>query len=175
MRTSPQTDPPGKRGKPLDAAMRRRLVVLASLAAALAVYHFVDHAIRGEIVVHNGLNPDWNHSGWPFDDHTDKPYLFPIYFIVVNGLLLGGILLTLRGRLWAGFWLATSLVLIALLAFVHFVGSAATAAETPSVIARTHDHSVLSVLGLIDIFGLLAALIVLAFHAGRTRQRSGRW
>jgi len=89
---------------------------MASVFAGLASLHFVDHVIRGELVVRNGLNPNWNHSGWPFNTHSDKPYVFPLAFIIVFGLLLFGILFTLRGRLWAGYWLATSVFLFALLA-----------------------------------------------------------
>lgn len=32
-----------------------------------------------------------------------------------------------------------------------------------------------SALALIDLFGLIAVLVVLAYQALRTRQRSGRW
>lgn len=38
---------------------------------SLALLHFVDHAIRGELVVYRGLNPKWNHSGWPFNTHSE--------------------------------------------------------------------------------------------------------
>lgn len=63
-----------------DLSLRRRFVLLATAAAVLALLHFVDHAIRGELVVDQGLNPAWNHSGWPFDGHTDKAFVFPISF-----------------------------------------------------------------------------------------------
>jgi len=148
---------------------------LAGIATMFALVHFVDHAIRGEFVVDNGLNPVWNHSGWPFDDSTDKAYLFPVSFVVVFGLLLGGILLTLRGKLWAGYWLVTSISLIVFLLLVHFVGFSSGAAETPSVIAMSHPNNALSVAALIVLFGLIAMFGVVAVQAVRTRQLSGRW
>lgn len=158
-----------------EGSLRRRLIVLASAGAVLSLLHFVDHVIRGELVVAGGLNPKWNHSGWPFNTASDAPFIMPISFVVVFALLLGGILFTLRGRLWAGYWLGTSIFLVALLVVVHFVGFSSGAAETPSVIAMSHSSNVGSVLALIDLFGLFAVLAVLAFHAVRTRQRSGHW
>jgi hypothetical protein len=158
-----------------EGPLRRPLIVWAGVAAVLSLLHFVDHAIRGELVVHGGLDPDWNHSGWPFNTMTDAPYIFPITFVVVFGLLLGGILFTLRGRLWAGYWLGTSIAVTAILVFVHFVGFSAGAAETPTVIAMSHSTNVGRVLALIDLFGLFAAFAALAFQAVRTRQRSGHW
>lgn len=52
--------------------------------------------------------------------------------------LLGGILLTIRGRLWAGYWLATSIAIFAFLGFVHFVGFEPNTAETRYVIAMSY-------------------------------------
>lgn len=156
-------------------SLRRRLIVWVSAAAVLSLLHFVDHVIRGELVVAGGLNPKWNHSGWPFNTASNAPFIMPISFVVVFGLLLGGVLFTLRGRLWAGHWLGTSIFLILLLVVVHFVGFSSGAAETPSVIVMSHSSDVASVLALIDLFGLFAVLAVLTFHAVRTRQRSGRW
>ncbi len=172
MTIGPKAQRPEEAG---DVALRRRLLLLASVVTVLSLLHFVDHVIRGELVVSGGLNPDWNHSGWPFNTLTDAPYIFPITFVVVFGLLLGGIQFTLRGRLWAGFWLGTSIAVTAILVFVHFVGFSPGAAETPTVIAMSHSNAVGSVLALIDLFGLFAAFAALAFQAVRTRQRSGHW
>lgn len=154
-----------QRSEPTDPGPGRRC---ASLSTS-------DHAIRGELVISGGLNPDWNHSGWPFYTGSDKPYIFPISFVVVFGLLLGGIWLTLRGRAWAGYWLATSIALSALLVLVHFIGLEPGTAETPSIIAMSHGGTVARVLALIDLFGLFVVFAVLALHAVRTRQRSGHW
>ncbi len=158
-----------------DASLRRRLVLWAGAGAVLSLLHFVDHVIRGELVVDGGLNPQWNHSGWPFNTASNAPFIMPISFVVVFALLLGGILFTLRGELRAGYWLGTSISLLALLAFVHFVGFSSGAAETPSVIAMSYSNDVGSVLALIDLFGLFAVLAVLGFLAARARQRSGHW
>ncbi|MDQ3138364.1 MAG: hypothetical protein M3Q93_12370 [Gemmatimonadota bacterium] len=143
--------------------------------AVLAFLHFVDHVIRGALVVNGGLDPAWNHSGWPFNNPTDKPYIFPASFVVVFGLLLGGILFTLRGRLWAGYWLAVSIALSALLVVVHFVGFSSGTAETPNVIAMSYNDNVRSFFALAVLFGLFAGFAALAFQAVKTRQRSGRW
>ena len=156
-------------------SLRRRLIFLACVFAVLAFLHFVDHAVRGELVVHGGLDPNWNHSGWPFNTQSDKPYIFPIAFIVVFGLVLGGIFFTLRGKLWAGYWLTTSIVLFAFLAFVHFVGFEPNTAETPYVMAMSYRGTIWRVLSLMDLFSMFAILIALAFQAVRTRQLSGDW
>ncbi len=149
---------------------RRRLVLVAAVTAGLSALHFVDHIIRGELVVERGLNPDWNHSGWPFQPDFNP---FDISLILVFGLLLGGIFFTLRGRLWAGYWLATSLVLGALVSFIHFFEG--DKAETPSVIMQTYDNPAVSIPALIVLFSLLAALIIMAFQAIWVRRASGRW
>lgn len=158
-----------------DGSLRQRLILLASAFAVLAFLHFVDHAVRGELVVNGGLNPDWNHSGWPFNTQTDKPYIFPISFVMVFGLVLGGIFFTLRGRLWAGYWLATSIALGAFLVLVHFVGFSSGNAETPSVICQSYPSQVPRILALTDLFGMFAVLAALAFQSARIRQSSGRW
>jgi len=155
--------------------LRRRLIFLAGAFALLAFLHFLDHAVRGELVVQRGLNPNWNHSGWPFNTRSDKPYIFPIAFIGVFALLLGGIFFTVRGRLWAGYWLTTSIVLFGFLALVHFVGFEPNTAETPYVIAMSYPADIWRVLALANLFGMFAILLALAFHAVRTRQRSGGW
>jgi len=172
MDTSPSTE---GRDQVLYGSLRGRLLFLASVFAILALLHFADHAIRGELVVRGGLNPNWNHSGWPFNTQSDKPYVFPVAFIVVFGLVLGGIFFTLRGRLWAGYWLATSIALFALLVFVHFVGFEPNTAETPQVIAMSYPANIWRVLALIDLFSMFAILIALAVQAVRTRQGSGHW
>lgn len=171
--TTPQGT--GRRAPSDEDALRRRFLLLAGVLAVLALLHFVDHVVRGELVITRGLDPDWNHSGWPFHPDGDDPYIFTGAFVVVASLLSVGILGTLRGRLWAGYWLATSIFLAALLVFVHFVGFEEGNAETPSIIAMSHDSSVGAVLALIDLFGLFVLLAALAFHSIRARQLSGHW
>lgn len=169
------TRPAESRDQTSDGAMRRRLLIVASVMAILALLHFVDHAVRGELVISGGLDPTWNHSGWPFNTHSDTPYIFPLSFVVVSGLLLGGMFFTQRGRLWAGSWLGTSIFLFAFLLVVHFVGFSAGSAETPRVIALSYRGNLWRVLALTDLFGMFAVLIALAFQAVKTRRRSGRW
>lgn len=161
--------------KTRDGSLRRGLLVLAGTAAILSLLHFVDHAIRGELVRTTGLDPAWDHSGWPFETQSDKPYIFPIVFVVVSVLLLGGIRYTLRGRLWAGYWLATSIAINALLVFVHFIGGSPAAAETPRVITMSYHGRLPGVIALTVLFGLMAVFAALSLQAVRTRQRSGHW
>jgi len=176
MTTARRTDTPDPSAAAADEdGQRRRLLILASAAAVLALLHFIDHAVRGELVVNRGLNPLWNHSGWPFDMSTDKSFLFPISFVLVVGLLVGGIVFTMRGKLWAGYWLVVSLTLATYLIYVHFVGFSAGAAETPSVISMSHEVTAVSIAALIDLFGLIAVFLALAYQAVRARQHSGRW
>jgi hypothetical protein len=162
-------DPTANRGQTRDAELRRRLVLVATIAVALGTAHFADHAVRGQLVVDRGLNPDWNHSGWPFQ-HDFTP--FTVSMIVVYVLLLGGMWLTLRGRLWAAYWLGTAIIIGAIVVFVHFVGSDA---ETPRMILDTYDNLAAAIPALIVLFGVVAILVVMAGQAIYVRRASGRW
>lgn len=162
-------DPTGDRGQTRDAKLRRRLVLVATTAVALGTAHFADHAVRGQLVVDRGLNPDWNHSGWPFQ-HDFTP--FTLSMIVVYVLLLGGIWFTLHGRLWAAYWLGTAIVIGAIVVFVHFVGSDA---ETPRMILDTYDNLAAGIPSLIVLFGVVAILVVMAGQAIYVRRASGHW
>ena len=156
-----------------DARLRRRLVMAGVILAVAAATHLVDHVIRGEIVGDHNLNPDWNHSGWPFTDDITPftPSLaIPLVFLAAAAL-------TLRGRLWARFWLVWTSIAAAVVVFVHFLPTGKT--ETLGVIYRTYDRGVGS-----PGAGLLAALVVVVIVAGlvglvrlaiRTRRLSGRW
>lgn len=162
-------DPIADRAGTRDDTLRRRLVLVAAIAAAIGTLHFADHAIRGQLVVDRGLDPDWNHSGWPFQ-HDFSP--FTISMIVVYGLLLGGIWFTLRGRLWAAYWLGTAIIIGAIVVFVHFVGSDA---ESPRMILDTYDDLAAGIPALIVLFGVVAILAVMAGLAVYVRRASGRW
>ena len=156
-----------------DDVLRRRLVLVAAAVAVLAGLHFADHAVRGELVRHLRLEPDWDHSGWPF-----KPEFTPFNFsfVAVYGLLLGGIVFTRRDRLWAGYWLATSIVLGAIVVWVHFLaGVAGGSAESPRVIQDSYDNPALSLPALIIVFGIIAGLLAMAVQAVWVRRVSGRW
>ena len=120
-------------------------------------------------MVERGLDPDWNHSGWPFQ-HDFTP--FTISMIVVYVLLLGGIWFTLRGRLWAGYWLGTAIIIGAIVVFVHFVGSDA---ETPKMIIDTYDNLAAGIPALVVLLGVVAILAVMAGLAVYVRRASGHW
>ena len=163
----------GSHGEKRDAVLQRRLVVLAVILAVAAAVHLADHAIRGEIVADNNLNPEWDHSGWPFTDDLTPftPSLtIPLIFLTAAAL-------TLRGRLWAGFWLAWGIAVTAVVIFVHFVPTGQT--ETLGVIYRTYDHGagapVAGAVAVLDVAIIVAGLATLIALAIRTRQSSGRW
>jgi hypothetical protein len=152
--------------------IRTRLLLLGVIVTALAAAHFADHVIRGNIVVTRGLDPNWNHSGWPFQQRFTPftPSLF-----IVSGLLLGGLAGSLRGKLWAGFWLTASILLLVLVSIVHFFSARA---ETPYVILSTYravgnsSAGDVAVAVLFSIIVVLGALVVLAVLAHR---KLGRW
>ena len=142
----------------------RRFALLAVVLLVLGGLHFVDHVVRGNIVVEHGLNPYWNHSGWPFlADVT--PFTFSL--IGVAGLLGFGLVGTLLGRLRAGYWLAFSLVLLGLLVFVHFVGPRA---ELPRIIHATYvaaGEPSRAIFALLDLYSLFIVLAVMGGVRGR--------
>jgi hypothetical protein len=94
---------------------------------------------------------------------------FDLSVVVVYGVLLAGIVLTIRGRVLAGYWLAASIVLAALALFIHFFHGAQS--ETPHVIMRSYDDPALGIPALIVLFALLAALACLAGYALRVLLR----
>jgi hypothetical protein len=154
----------------LETRLRRRLIGVAAVTAVLATLHFTDHVIRGQLVLDRGLEPAWNHSGWPFQARFSP---FTISLILVYGLLLGGILLTLREQVWAGYWLGTAILLGAIVTQVHFGPGPNT--ESPSVIINTYGNSAVGITAVIITFAIAATLIVMAAHAIWVRRVSGRW
>ena len=167
---TPVSGPSGTPEASVDRA-RAQLVALAGLVTVLALIHHTDHVIRGDLVVSYGLNANWNHSGWPF-----QPPVTPFTAsLAVYLLLVPGIVLTLRRRLWARYWIGAAIVLAAIIVVVHFVPGQQT--ETPAVIYATYSESsggvVAGVLALIDVFAILAGLLALLIVAIRAR-RTGR-
>ncbi len=147
---------------------RRGLLLMALVVTVFGLVHHLDHAIRGHLVLTEGLPPEWNHSGLPLqEDVTGFTASLGVYVI-----LLGGVALTLRRRAWAGYWLVAASALLAILLFVHFFSPQA---ETPQVIWNTYGGGPLAVLALTDLFALLAAVVALGVHAVVVRRRSGRW
>jgi hypothetical protein len=153
-----------------EQVLRRRLIGVAALTAVLATLHFTDHVIRGQLVLDRGLEPAWNHSGWPFQARFSP---FTVSLILVYGLLLGGIVLTLRRQVWAGYWLVTAILLGAIVAQVHFGPGPNT--ESPSVIMDTYGSRAVGITAVIITFAIAATLIVMAAQAIWVRRVSGRW
>jgi hypothetical protein len=156
--------------RPGEPALRRRLVAIAAVTAVFGGLHFVDHVVRGRLVVARRLNPAWDHSGWPFEARFSP---FTISLVVVFLLLLGGIVFTLRGRLWAGYWLGVAIVLCLLVVQVHFLGGARS--EFPSVIYHTYDRAAPGMAALADLAATIASLLVMAVNAVWVRRVSGHW
>jgi cytochrome bd-type quinol oxidase subunit 2 len=160
--------------RPGELALRRQLVAVAAVTAVFGGLHFVDHVIRGRLVVDRGLDPAWDHSGWPFEARFSP---FTISLLVVSLLLLGGIVFTLRGRLWAGYWLGVAIVLCLVVVQVHFLGGARS--EFPSVIYdtydSTYDQAAPGIAALADLAATIASLLVMAVNAVWVRRNSGHW
>ena len=148
------------------SAARRWLLAGAVLVTAVGVLHHVDHVIRGDLVVANGLPETWNHSGWPFQESvTAFTASLGVYV-----LLLPGIVLTLRRRVGANYWIATATVIGAIVVFVHFV-PLSDETEYPSVIYATYEGGAGGVLALVVVFALVTAIAVLGVVAVRARRR----
>lgn len=156
---------------PRQDHQRGSLLRLGWLTTALAVLHLVDHALRGERVHSHGLNPMWDHSGWPFQDEV-TPYTFSLSgVLLILGLGLWG---TYRGRLWAGYWVAAAVVLGAVVTVVHFLPTAQQ--ESPAVIYRSWAG--LSAMGVVAVgitFAIVLALVLMAVNAVRVGRSSRRW
>ena len=147
--------------------LRRRTLIIAWVTVALATLHFVDHVIRGYHVIAHGLDPSWNHSGWPFLPQFTP---FTASLIGVYGVLAVGIWSTVRRRVGAGYWLVTAVLLGALVVWVHFVGARA---ETPAVIYRSWGSPVAGVLAVTNTFAVVTAVFAMGVNAVLVGVRSG--
>jgi hypothetical protein len=165
--------PPDQRDT-AEKKLRKWFIILALALAGVSGLHFVDHILRGSLVVTHHLDSNWDHSGWPFEPSV-TPFTFS--FFGVFFILLGGIYFTYKKRAWAGYWLVSSLVLGALVTFIHFFPGSRT--EFPSIIYYTyidaHYSSVASILALFDLFGILVLIVALICLAIKARRISGRW
>ncbi len=147
--------------------LRRRTLLIAWVTVAVATLHVLDHVIRGYYVIDHGLDPSWNHSGWPFLPQFTP---FTASLIGVYGVLAAGIWLTVRGRVGAGYWLVTAVLLGALVVWVHFVGARA---ETPAVIYRSWGSPVAGVLAVTNTFAVVTAVFAMGVNAVLVGVRSG--
>ncbi len=152
---------------PPQPVLRRRLLVIAWVVLGLAALHFVDHVIRGYYVINQGLDPTWNHSGWPFLPEFTP---FSASLIGVSGLLGAGIWLTARGTVWARYWLVTAILLGALVVAVHFIGAQA---ETPAVIYNSWPNPVAGLLAVANTIAVMAALLLMGVNAVLVGRSSG--
>ncbi|WP_448616428.1 hypothetical protein [Modestobacter sp. URMC 112] len=154
-----------------SSADRRSLLAVGSVTTVLAGLHFADHVLRGRQVHHADLDPTWDHSGWPF---TGSVTPFTVSLVVVSLVLLGGLLLTARGKAWAGYWLGASLVLGAIVTVVHFVPTARQ--ESPAVIYGSWPgRPVIGVLAVANTFAVVGVLVLMGVTAVHVHRRSGTW
>jgi hypothetical protein len=156
--------------RPGERALRGRLVAVAVVTAVFGGLHLLDHVVRGRLITERGLNPDWNHSGWPFEARFSP---FTVSLVLVPLLLVGGIVLTRQGRLWAGYWLGVAIVLGLVVVQVHFLGGARS--EFPSVIYRTYGQGAGGVAALADLAATIVSLLVMGVNAVWVGSVSGRW
>jgi hypothetical protein len=61
-----ETARPRRALQPHRDPYRRSLLTVAWLTVVLAALHLADHALRGARVHSHALDPNWDHSGWPF-------------------------------------------------------------------------------------------------------------
>ena len=150
----------------------RPVLLLAAVLAVAAALHLADHAIRGEIVDDHGLIPEWDHSGWPFQDEV-TPFTPSL---AIPLLFMAGIFLTLRRRVLARFWLVLTIVVGAVVVAVHFAPGDQT--ETLGVIYRTYDHggwsAVWGALAVANVVLIVTALVALSVLAARLRRGAPR-
>lgn len=155
----------------LPARDRRTFLVLGWSVLILAVLHLVDHALRGERVHDHGLNPAWDHSGWPFKTAV-TPYTFSLFLVLA--ILTVGLWGTYAGRLRAGYWLGAAVVLGALVTYVHFVPTAQQ--ETPGIIFRSWmGLTAMGIAAVAVTFAIVVMLLILMITAIRIGRRTGRW
>ncbi len=140
-----------------EEQLRRRLLLPASAVTLLGILHHADHAIRG------------NHVGWPLVD-TVTPFTFSLGLYL---LLVPGLYLTLRRRAWAGYWLFTGLVTLALVVWVHF--NPDPRSEQLGEIYGPYSNPILGLIALSILFALILSLVALVVSAIQVRRISGRW
>ena len=134
--------------QPTRVESRRELVIATCLVIVFGVLHHLDHVVRG------------THSGWPFQSDV-TPFT---YSLLIYALLLPGLYLTVRGRVMAGFWIFTSLVILALVASTHL---GPQALESVSSIYTAYKNPIWGTLAVVDLFALLFSLVLLLAVAVR--------
>jgi hypothetical protein len=149
----------------------RSFVILAALTTAAAALHFADHVARGYLVAKNGLDPQWDHSGWPFENRL-SPFTFSLFGVAL--VLIGGIALTLKARAGTAYWIVASLALLALVVDVHFLPTEHQ--ESPHVIYSSWVGApvigAIAVANTFLIVALLVAMVVNAIRVGTLQRRT---
>ncbi|HEX2221875.1 MAG TPA: hypothetical protein VHK06_05070, partial [Candidatus Limnocylindria bacterium] len=132
----------------------RTLYLLTGLAAAMALGHHLDHAIRG------------NHIGWPLSDEVNAfTFSLGIYPVIAVGLWLYR-----SGRVGPGFWALVSGGGALFLSVIHF-GPAAL--EPPHDIIGMYRPPIVGWLAFGWLVGLVLVLVITcllelrAWHAAR--------
>ena len=166
---------------------RRQFLVAAGCATGFGVLHHIDHIARA------------NHVGWPVIERV-TPFTFSL---LVYALLVPGLLLTARRRVWAGYWLATAIPLLLLVSGVHFnpqpegesvrdiygpyADPAAYCSGAPPVDPPQENASplcqprpspsrpLIGPLAFANMFTLVASLVALLVTATRARRASAHW
>jgi hypothetical protein len=147
------------------------LLGIGTVTTVLAGIHLADHVLRGRQVRQAHLDPGWDHSGWPFTSNV-SPFTFSL--VIVMSILLGGLLLTVRGTAWAGYWLGASVVLGIIVTVVHFVPTAIQ--ESPTGIYNSWPgQPVIGALAVVITFAIVGALVLMGVNAVRVGRRSGSW
>ena len=139
-----------------NATLRRWLLIAAAAVTIFGIFHHLDHIVRG------------NHSGWPFQEEV-SPFTFSL---LIYALLLPGLYLTWRGRLIAGYWLFTAVVLFAVVTLAHFVG--ADREQPIRDIYAVYSSPVWGFLALVDLAAIYLGLVVLAGVSIQTLRRGRR-
>ncbi len=149
------------------AADENSMLAIALVTTLLAGLHLADHAARGRNVVHHGLHPRWNHSGWPFAEGI-TPYTFSLFAVAL--VLLGGIALTLRDRVGPRYWLISAVLLGALVTQVHLIPGPNQ--ESFTVIYRSWvGDPLMGLLAVFNTVAILIALLAMALNAVRILRR----
>ncbi len=139
-----------------STSLRRWLLIAATAVTIFGLLHHVDHVVRG------------NHSGWPFQEEV-SPFTFSL---LIYALLVPGLYLTFRGRLMAGYWLFTAVVLFAVVTLAHFVG--AEREQPIRDIYAVYASPVWGFLALVDLAAIYLSLAVLAGVSIQALRRGGR-
>ena len=145
------------RGRPSEADLRRRMILPAAVTSALIASHHLDHAFRQV------------HIGWPLTDRVN-PFTFSL---ILYPLFLLGIYFTVRGRLWAGYWVGVATFALTLVTFVHFRPS--PGAESLDQVYGPWNNPILGGIAVAIVFALEFGMVWLLVAAVRVRVLSGRW